>query len=107
MNFSILFRSHPFLIIGGLIITSLVLIGYLTSPSKEEKEEEEKEKNKKIQKNHLRFKNYLSNLSDDELRMLYSYYELNQLPEDYYEQNDFIYRRENINIEYDKRFNIK
>lgn len=106
MNFKIFFCSHPLLIIGGIVISSLILISYLTSPSKEEREEEEKERNKKIQKNHLRFKNYLSNLSDDELRMLYSYYELNKIPEDYYERNDFIYRRENINMEYDKRFNI-
>ena len=101
MNFSTFFRSNPLLIIGGVIITSFIIICYLTSDDEDEKKREEEEN-----KNHLRFKNYLSNLSDDELRMLYSYYELNKIPEDYYEQNEFIYRRKNINIEYDKRFNI-
>lgn len=109
------FRSHPLLIIGGIIFSGLYLFGYIgqkivESEENEMKRKKEKEEienkriqeieNKRIQEEQLRFKNYLSILSDDELKTLYANYTINKP----YADN---YIKKYINMEYDKRFNIK
>lgn len=102
------FRSHPYLIIGGIIFSGLCLIGHIgekiaeseQDEMKRKKEIEEEIENKRIQEEQLRFKNYLSNLSNDELKTLYADYTIDKP----YADN---YIKKYINMEYDKRFNIK